>query len=173
MTCGEASSSQKTPAPAAAKLTTASKATDSKTTAAKVKILATDASVKSGEEFCIDVKVSNFLEIVSMQYSTNWDSKQLEYKGVKNFTVKDLNAKSFGRPASEPNSFRFLWMAMDLNPVSLYDNSTIYQVCFKAIGKSGTTTKVEFTNKPIVVEVANIKMQKLGTELVPATITIQ
>ena len=49
--------------------------------------------------------------------------------------------------------------------MTLYNGSTIYQVCYKALGKSGTTAEVKFTNKPIVAEIANSKYQTLNVEL--------
>ena len=148
------------------------------TSSATVTIAGKDMEVASGTEFCMDVEVSGFVDVISMQYSTNWDAKALQYIGVKNPTLQDLSTKkgeNFGRAPKEEDALRLLWFTKDKNlkGVTLYDHSPIYQVCFKAIGKSGTTTEVKFSNKPIVAEVANSKMQRMQVKLKPAKIKIK
>ena len=80
-------------------------------------------TVKSGEEFCVDVQVSNFIEVISMQYSTNFDSKILKFLEVKNPSLKDLSSKlngvNFARAKGEDNTLRFSWFAQDLSPVGI------------------------------------------------------
>lgn len=174
---GESSTTSKAAAKPASATVSNPKATSNKNstskTAAKVVVSGEHVNTTSGGEFCIDVQVSNFVDIISMQYSTNWDSKVLEYKGVKNFVLKDLNKESFGRAPTEPNTLRLSWYPLDLQGVTLFDKATIYQVCFKTIGKSGTSTQVEFANQPMVAEIANSKMQKLEVDLKKVQINIK
>lgn len=167
---GESSTANKTEAKVASSTTPTSQTTTSPTkssTSKKVIISGEDMTVKSGEEFCLDVQVTNFIDVVSMQYSTNFDSKMLEYVEVKNPSLKDLSMKpgvNFARTPNEENTLRFTWFVQDLQGISLYDGSTIYQVCFKAIGKSGTQTEVDFAEKPMEGEVG----VKSGKNFVPA-----
>jgi hypothetical protein len=141
-------------------------ATKSETTNSsdKVTISGKDMTVKSGEEFCVDVQVSNFIDVISMQYSTNFDSKLLEFLEVKNPSLKDLSTKLNGS-----NS----WFVQDLKGISLYDDSTIYQVCFRALAKSGTVTEVDFAEKPMTGEIGNSKYQPMQAEFGAAKITIE
>jgi len=132
-----------------------------------------DATVKSGGDICIEVQVTNFVDVISMQYSTNWDTNSLQEKGVQNFVLKDLNKQNFGRGKDENSSLRLAWYTQDLKGVTLFDGATIYQHCFKAIGKSGTTTEVDFSDKPIIGEIANSKMQRINNELKSVKITIE
>ncbi len=182
MACGsKASSSSKTDS----KVATVDTATPKTTTPAskpataskKVTISGKDMTVKPGEEFCVDVQVSNFIDVISMQYSTNFDSKVLEFVGVKNSSLKDLSTKlngsNFARAKGEVNTLRLSWFVQDLKGISLYDGSTIYQVCFKAIGKSGTVTEVDFAEKPMTGEIGNSKYQPMPAEFGAAKITIE
>ena len=143
----------------------------------KVTISGKDMAVKSGEEFCIDVTVANFIDVISMQYSTNFDNKILEFLEVKNPSLKDLsiklNGNNFARAKGEDNTLRLSWFVQDLKGVSLYDGSTIYQVCFKANGKSGTVTEVDFAEKPMTGEIGNSKFQPMPAEFGAAKITIE
>lgn len=174
MSCGEEKPS-KTKANIAASNPTATKTKVASAPKSKGKVTIQGNPVKttSGGEFCMDVQVSNFIDVISMQYSTNWDPKQLQYKGVKNFLLKDLTAQNFGRAKTEKSTLRISWFAQDLKGVTLFDNETIYQVCFKAIGKSGTTTQVEFANAPMVAEIANSKMKTMEVDLKKVDITIE
>jgi len=149
----------------------AAKSTSSK----KVIISGKDMTVKSGEEFCVDVQVTNFLEVISMQFSTNFDSKVLEYIEVKNPSLKDLSIKpgvNFARANGEENTLRLSWFVQDLQGISLYDGSTIYQICFKAKGKGGTTTEIDFAEKPLAGEIGNSKYQPMPAEFGSAKINI-
>jgi len=137
------------------------------------KQLGKDVITKSGGNFCIDVQVTNFVDVISMQYSTNWDPKILEYKGVQNFVLKDLTKQNFGRGKGEESTLRLSWYVQDLKGITLFDAATIYQICFQAIGKSGTSTEVDFANKPMVGEIANSKMQKIQTDLQSVKVTIE
>jgi hypothetical protein len=167
---GESSTANKTDAKVVSKTTPAPKTTTSPTKSSapkKVIISGEDMKVKSGEEFCVDVQVTNFIDVVSMQYSTNFDNEILEYVEVKNPSLKDLSTKlgvNFARAPNEDNTLRFTWFVQDLQGISLYDGSTIYQVCFKANGKSGTQTEVDFAEKPMAGEVGI----KSGNSFVPA-----
>lgn len=147
------------------------------TSSKKVTIYGKDMTVKSGEDFCVDVQVSNFIDVISMQYSTNFDSKVLEFVEVKNPSLKDLSAKlngsNFARAKGEENTLRISWFVQDLKGITLYDNSTIYQVCFKATGKSGTITEVDFAEKPMTGEIGNSKYQPMPAEFGAAKITIE
>ena len=141
--------------------------------AGKVTISGKAVTAKSGEDFCMDVQVANFVDVVSMQYSTNWDEKALLYKGVKNPALKDLSKDNFGRAKTEAGTLRLSWYAQDLKGVTLYDGSTVYQVCFTATGKSGTTTAVKFESQPMAAEIANSKMQILPVELKTVAVVIK
>ena len=180
MACnGESSTANKTEPKVASTNAPASKVVNqpAKTAASqKVIISGKDMTVKSGEEFCVDVQVTNFVEVISMQYSTNFDSKVLQYVGVKNPSLKDLSIKpgaNFAQAKGEENTIRLSWFVQDLKGVSLYNGSTIYQVCFKAIGKSGTVTEVDFAEKPMPGEVGNSKFKPMEAEFGEAKITIE
>ena len=167
---GESSTVNKTEAKEAATTSPTPQTTTSptkSTTSNKVMISGKDMTVKSGEEFCVDVQVTNFLNVVSMQYSTNFDSKVLEYVDVKNPSLKDLSIKpgiNFAQAPKEENTLRLAWSVQDLQGISLYDGSTIYQVCFKAIGDNGTETEIDFAEKPLAGEVGI----KSGNSFIPA-----
>ena len=42
----------------------------------------TDASVESGEDFCIDLTVNDFEEILGMQFTLNWNTNDLQFNSI-------------------------------------------------------------------------------------------
>lgn len=174
--CGDSKPASATEANVTAsnKIKTLSKNSTTSTNNAKAVVISgKDVTTKSGGEFCINVEVANFVDVVSMQFSTNWDTKALQYKGTKNFVLKFLSKENFGRAKGEESTLRFSWHAKDIKGVSLFDGATIYQTCFKAIGKSGTTTEIDFANEPMIAEIANSKMKPMKTDLQSVKVTIE
>ena len=45
----------------------------------------TTITANQGDQITIEVKVSNFVDIISIQYSMNWDPTILSYVSVGNF----------------------------------------------------------------------------------------
>ena len=178
MSCGNDGAS--TTATAAANTTTTKpvatpKATNSKTptTAGKVGIKAKNVSVKSGAEVCINVQVYNFLEILSMQFATKWDPKALKFKAPKNISLEALSKNNFGRTDVANGLLRVSWYHPNLKDISLMDNSTIYQLCFDAIGKSGTSTEIKFGDKGMITEIVNKRNQFFQLDSQPTVVTIE
>ncbi|MEZ4935192.1 MAG: hypothetical protein R2788_24040 [Saprospiraceae bacterium] len=60
----------------------------------------TSAKASKGSETCVSVKVSQFNDIVSMQYTMKWDPAILTFKEVKNFGLPGLEEANFGTKAS-------------------------------------------------------------------------
>jgi len=143
------------------------------TTKGKVGIKAKNVSVKSGAEVCVTVQVSNFNEILSMQYGTSWDPKALKFKTPKNISLEALTNNNFGKTDIANGLLRVSWYHPNLKDVSLMDNSTIYQLCFDAIGKSGTSTEVRFGDKRMITEIVNKRNQFFKLDSKPAIVTIE
>ena len=174
MSCGNDGS---TTATATASTTTtkpsANKQPSSTVVKEKVSITAKNVSVKSGAEVCVNVQVANFNEILSMQYATTWDAKALKFKGPKNISLEALTNNNFGKKEVGEGLLRLSWYHPNLKEISLMDNSTIYQLCFDAIGKSGTTTEVRFGDKRMISEIVNIRNQFFKLDSKPTVVTIE
>ncbi len=115
-------------------------------------ILKTSKATK-GTETCVDIVVKQFTDVVSMQYSLNWNPKELSYKTVKGFNLKDLSKGNFGANRTNEGKLSFSWFDQAIQGITVADNTSIYQVCFDAIGNSGDKSKVLITEDPVIVEI--------------------
>lgn len=139
----------------------------------KVRVTAKNVTAKSGSEVCINVQVSNFNEIISMQYATTWDTKALKFKGPRNMSLEALGNDNFGKKEIGEGLLRLSWYHPNLKDVSLMNGSTIYQLCFDAIGKSGTTTEVRFGDRRMISEIVNKRNQFFKLDSQPTIVTIE
>ena len=66
----------------------------------------------------------------------------------------------------------FSWYDQAVKGITLADNSTIHQICYSAIGKSGSKSKIQITQDPIIVEITGNdgKQKKFFTETSSVTI---
>ena len=95
-----------------------------------------DQTLQKGAEFCLDIKASNFTDIMSMQYTMNWDPTALQYQDVKNYQLKFLGPNNFGATRSSAGKLSISWFDQELKSISVPDGTSIYQVCYTVIGEA-------------------------------------
>ncbi len=121
----------------------------------------TKKTAEKGKTVCLDVISPDFNQIVSMQYTMQWDKKVLKYKGVQNFNVPAMSAANFGPRTAAEGKLTFSWYDPNVRGISLPAGTSLYQVCFDVIGESGSKAFFQFTDFPTVTEI----MQTDGTFL--------
>jgi hypothetical protein len=129
--------------------------------------------VKSGEEVCLNVQVADFNALLSMQYSIKWDPKVLQFVRTDGYQLAGVGPQNFGAHRTAEGLLTGLWIDNNLQGVTLSDGATIYQVCFKAVGKAGQQTEVSFVDGPTPFEVINLKSELVGLKPVAGRVTIQ
>lgn len=121
----------------------------------------TTQSAAKGEAVCLDIISPDFNQIVSMQYTMQWDRKVLKYKGVQNFNVPAMSAANFGPRTAPEGKLTFSWYDPNVRGITLPAGTSLYQVCFDVIGESGSKAFFQFTDYPTITEI----MQTDGTFL--------
>ncbi len=121
-------------------------------------VIASDQTVASGNSFCLDVSVNDFVDIVSMQYSMAFDETQIEYTGLQGFNLNGLSAGSFGVNQAGSGILTLSWLDPEVDGETLPNGTVIYQVCFNAIGANNcnSSSLFSFTNTPTPQEVTNL-----------------
>lgn len=114
------------------------------------------ATINSGEEVCIPVSTENFADIQSAQFNVEWDESILSYSRLINGDLPDFGSSN--ATFIQPNKLRVSWNPFV--PVTLPDNSTLFQVCFNGTpcSPAGTTqtSTIDFVDdNNIVIEVSN------------------
>ncbi len=122
---------------------------------AALTLTASDVVAAKGEEVCVEVKTKDFEQILSMQFSMNWNPNILKFKEVRNYGLDGMSIQSFGTHIVQKGFLTFSWYDPALRGFSKPDGTRLYSVCFEAVGEPGSKSKFEFSGKPTAVEVAN------------------
>ncbi|MBK9013854.1 MAG: hypothetical protein IPM82_07085 [Saprospiraceae bacterium] len=112
--------------------------------------------VNEGDNVCLDLKVINFTDIISTQFTITFDPDVLDYQSISNFNplVPGLDIGDFGTTTADLGYITFIWSdgqpcQSAITGVSLPDDQVLFTLCFKAIGDYGFHTPVEIAASPI------------------------
>lgn len=140
---------------------------------AALTLTASELVAAKGETICVEVKTKDFNQILSMQYSMNWNSNILKFKEVRNYGLDGMSIQSFGAHIAQKGFLTFSWYDPALHGFSKPDGTKLYEVCFEAIGEPGSKTKFEFSGKPTAIEVANSSSVFLDLRTIPGEVKIE
>lgn len=119
-----------------------------------------NAKVQAGQSFCLDVKAWGFKDLLAWQYSVAWDDDVLAFSHVNNFNVPGLSAINFANPQSD--RLTTVWTDPTLVGATLPRNTTLYSICFDAIGDPGDRTAVSVTDNPTPIELIDVNFEPVG-----------
>ncbi len=92
---------------------------------------ATNATVSPGEEFCVDVQVENFAEIVSLNYSMGWETTLIEFVSITNFGVPGLDETDFDISNAGSGLLTVNWASETFEGENLENGDVLYSICFR------------------------------------------
>jgi hypothetical protein len=118
--------------------------------------------VVPNETVCIGIYGRDFEQILSMQYSLKWDAKALKFSKIQNYGLPSINGSNFGLNRTKEGILSFAWYDAGLKGITLPDGQVLYEICFQVIGQKGSTTTIQFTNTPTVIEVSMGKGVLIG-----------
>jgi len=125
--------------------------------AQNVSIAVPDMTVDPGEWFSVEIKASDFENIVSMQYALLWNPSVIQFQSVTalNSNMPEFTVvSSFNSTAANLGRMKVSWYWFDPiteEGVTLDDNSTLFKVNFKAVGGMGTNTMLEVAEDTTVI----------------------
>ncbi len=129
----------------------------SKTTAqSPVHFIVDDASLNGCFFPNVDVAimVEDFSDIISMQYSINWDPNVLTFVNTNSYNLSNLTNSNFGTSQVNSGNLTLSWLDPSFMGVTLVDGQTIFNIRFSP-NPLGLPTPVEISNTPLQIEVAN------------------
>lgn len=123
-------------------------------------IIANDVDVTPGSNFCVDITANDFENILTMQFSMEWNPSIIQYTGVQNFGLPDLVEESFNPANTSNGRLPVSWSQNNTEPVTITNSScedrpVLFQVCFSAIGAENTSSNFTFSGNPTSVEVVD------------------
>lgn len=116
-----------------------------------IHIFISEEEANQGDFVCVDVRAERFINIVSCQFTVEFDSTLLELDGASDFGLPNVSfAGNFGVP--QPDAVTFAWSARS-NPESLADSALIFRLCFKVKDKCNRVAPVIITGNWTTIEV--------------------
>lgn len=135
-----------------------------------------------GEQVCLNLKVDNFTDILSVSFTIAWDPGVLEFDQVTNLNsqVTGLDLSDFDVSMAGDGIITFDWnngqpCSSGNNGVTLFpDGQVVFNICFIATGVYGNHTPVEITDSPkdIVVKRVSSNCNDIGDFVENAFVSI-
>lgn len=106
----------------------------------------------NGQETLVNMRVRNFTNMLSAQFTLQFDPSVVSYLGFTNPAVSSITGNSFGQIQIANGILTFAWSQPNVIPVSLSDGTVLFSLRFQAVGIGGTSTPVQFVNTPTPLE---------------------
>ena len=137
--------------------------------------------VQPGDVFEIDITVSDFEGILSMQYGITWDSTIIEFQSVKNVNATDIpgftEAAAFSTPnpgmaSNVPaNGMGVSWFHPSFVTLDLPDGTVLFTLEFEAVGCGNSD--VQFSGPPTPgIEILDGDFTNVGLNPMNASVTV-
>ncbi len=140
-----------------------------------ITLMADRQKATEGNEICVPIRVGNFNNILSTQYTVSWDQAVLTYSTVKDFKLPYMTAaNNFGDVHTEKGKLTCLWIDNSLKGVTLADGAKIYDICFvPKKGSAGKSSPIQFVEEPTPFESVNTQEQILSIIPVEGVVEIE
>ncbi len=128
---------------------------------AQPSLLFESASPEAGEQFCVEIGVKDFTDILSMDFSLNWDPNVIQFDGVQGFGLPNFDAANFDQTLTAEGKLSVSWLFAECSPsvtgfTILEDGTRIFELCFTALGAYGATTSISLSNDPMPINVQRV-----------------
>ena len=126
------------------------------------------------ESFCLKFSVNNFNQIVSSQYTIQWDPAVMSFDSLTANGLPLPNNLFYNTAFIGMGQLLVNWFDNFGNGNDLPDGSVIYELCFTAVGPVGSSTTIDFVSLPLQVEVTSVPSggMHIGLDNSGGTVTI-
>lgn len=117
------------------------------------------------ELVCVDVSLTNFVDISSMQFSLNYDSTILIFEELDISAALEalgFTESLFDLPEDlgQEGQLSVYWPT----PFEYPDNAPLFQVCFRVIGQLTEVSPIQFSNNPAPISVLGLNNQAINAQ---------
>src|SRR5690606_30094015 len=110
------------------------------------------ASGSQGETVCVPITVTNFSDIIGMQYSVKFDTDFMEYVEGRAFNLESFSNASISSESIESDQALIIsWNTSSSDPISVSNGTVIAELCFRIKSSSGNSS-VSFSETPQSIE---------------------
>ncbi len=119
-----------------------------------------------GGSVSVNFTVSNFTDLVGMQFSINWDPAVLAFSSLSNVntSVRDFDQDAFNLDPrfTDGGNIVVSWFDFGAEPNSLPNGTILFTVTFDIVGSSGSSTTISISDQPRKIEVINEADEDVG-----------
>jgi hypothetical protein len=127
----------------------------------EVRLRAGQHVAQPGQRVTVPIRVSEFNDVTSLQFTLAWDAAVLRYGGVEDYGLSGMSAGSFGVGRTGEGKLSFSWNDSAARGTTLADGAGIFSVSFEALGRAGSVSPVSLTDFPTLQE-ASVKLAAAG-----------
>jgi hypothetical protein len=98
----------------------------------------------------VQVVVSNFTNVTTLQFSLMWNPDQLNFKGLNNFNLNYLTNSNFNLNITEEGRIAVSWDDESSQGISLPNGTSIFELDFDLLNQG--LVLLEFTESPTPYE---------------------
>jgi len=126
-----------------------------------------------GTQITVPIKVKDFINIISLQGTIQFDPSILTFVNVQDFGLPSLDASDFGLSQTASGKLMLTWTDPDLSGETLTDSAVIFSIKFTVTGINGQSSALSFVNSPTPFEVYNNSNNQETPVLVNGNVFIQ
>lgn len=130
-------------------------------------LILSDTTVKCGSIVDVPIRVSNFKNIVALQFSLKWSIDKLSFNGIYDYGPKELaiDMNSFGTTDSSIGVLNFSWIDPSLLGKSYSDTMVLFVVRFVSSKEFGKTN-LQIVNSPLIIEAIDSKLNSINVSVI-------
>jgi len=118
----------------------------------------------SAPKYVANIRVQNFKKLVGVQFTLTWDPAVIALDSAGNFGMPMNYENNFGMMDSDKGFMRFAWNEPKLQGADLKDESILFSLYFRPLGKAESISPLRFTDDPTVREVVDASFNAVPAE---------
>ena len=122
----------------------------------------------------IPVRVKNFQNLLSAQFSLVWDTAKLKFVNLVDYGPSSLSlgTTNFGLSTIANGNLSFIWSDAGLNPKTLSDSTILFMVRYNVKGTDGASASIKITSSPTVMEAIDNGLNSITVNSVNGAVQI-
>lgn len=124
----------------------------------------TDSVQFSAPRYVANIRVQNFKKLVGVQFTLTWDPTIIALDSAGNFGMPMNYENNFGMMDAAKGYMRFAWNEPKLQGADLKDETILFSLFFRPLGKAESTSPLRFTDDPTVREVVDASFNAVPAE---------
>lgn len=106
-----------------------------------------------GDSVRVCLSTNDFQQIISLQFTLDWNATILDFLGTDNYELPGLNEFNFNEERSTEGLLPFVWFDGGGEGISLPDSSGLFCLYFRALGAVGDSSLIQFSDNPTPIQI--------------------